>query len=75
MLVVTAVIHRDPVDMTLSLLPDPDIALVLALLAERLSRATSGQHRVLAAQIRSAAKLIADTGGDTPRTTSAEGDS
>jgi len=62
---------RESVGMTL-LLRDTDTALLLALLVERLSRTTRGQHRVLAAQIRAAAKIVTDTRESSPGTTASE---
>ncbi|MGH3293527.1 MAG: hypothetical protein ACRDP7_17150 [Trebonia sp.] len=70
-LAVTTIMVHEPVDATL-LLRNPDTALLLALLVERLSRATRGQHRVLAAQIRAAAKIITGTGESTPGTTASD---
>lgn len=55
---VDAVVHGDPgIDVRLWI-RDPDRARDLALLVESLSRATPGQHRVLVAQIRTAAGIV-----------------
>ncbi len=55
---VAAVVHGDPgIDVRLWI-NDPDRAQDLALLIESLSHATPGQHRVLVAQIRTAAGIV-----------------
>ena len=55
---VTAVVHRDPGIDVSALVHDPARARDLALLIESLSHATPGQHRVLVAQIRTAAGIV-----------------
>ncbi len=55
---IDAVVHGDPgIDVRLWI-RDPDRARDLALLVESLSHATPGQHRVLVAQIRTAAGIV-----------------
>lgn len=60
---VNAVVYHDPrIDVVLWI-HDPEKARDLALLIEWLDHATPGQHRVLAAQIRDAAKVVTENEG------------
>lgn len=69
---VAAVVPSDPRTSATLWIENPEEAQDLAMLVEWLERATPGQHRMLAAQIRAAAKIVAETRDDILRTAQSE---
>jgi hypothetical protein len=72
---VAAVMPSDPRTSATIWIENPEEAQDLALLLEWLERATPGQHRMLAEQIRAAAKIVAEIRDDILRTALSEDDS
>jgi hypothetical protein len=71
----SAVVPSDPRTSATIWIENPEEAQDLALLVEWLERATPGQRRRLAEQIRAAAKIVAEVRDDILRTTLSEDDS
>ena len=72
---VFAVVPSDPRSSATIWIENPEEAQDLALLVEWLERATPGQRRMLAEQIRAAAKIVAEIRDDILRTALSEDDS